>query len=84
VTQAPAAPVGYRGSLEVSSSPEGARVFVNGLLAGTTPLMLGDLSVGSRVVRVELPGHDRWSTSVRIVANERSRVSATLRPSPER
>jgi hypothetical protein len=75
---------GYRGSLAVSSSPSGARVFVNGVPAGATPLLLHDIPAGSRVVRIELDGHERWSAAARIVANEETRVTATLRPASNR
>ena len=59
----------FRGSLTVTSSPEGAQVHLNNVWVGTTPLVALDVPVGSRVVRVELEGHERWSSVVRIVAN---------------
>ena len=74
----------YRGSLAVTSSPEGARVFVNGVSVGATPLLLADMPVGSRAVRVELDGHERWSAAVRVVASEQTRVAAKLLPSSSR
>jgi hypothetical protein len=75
---------GFSGSLAVSSSPEGATVFVNGVAVGATPLVLHDVAVGSRAVRLELPGHERWSSAVRIIASEETRVIVQLRPSPAR
>jgi hypothetical protein len=69
----------FRGSLAVSSSPQGAQVFINGVSVGATPLLLRDLPVGSRAVRVELQGHARWSSQVRVVANERTLAVAELR-----
>jgi hypothetical protein len=72
----------FLGSLAVSSTPSGAQVFVNSVLVGVTPLLLRDLPVGSRVVRVELDGHARWSAAIRIVADERTVVAAKLLPSP--
>ena len=81
-TQQP--PPAYRGSLAVSSSPSGARVFLNGVPAGVTPVLLNDIPVGSRVVRIELDGHERWSATARIVANEETRVTAALRPASNR
>jgi hypothetical protein len=74
---------GYRGSLEVNSVPAGARVFVNNLPAGVTPLLLQNVPVGARVVRLELDGYQRWSSAVSVVANQRLLTKATLRPSPE-
>jgi hypothetical protein len=81
---APPSPAGFRGSLSVSSSPQGAQVFVNGVSVGVTPLVLQDQAVGSRVVRVELDGHERWSSAVRIVANQRTSAVAQLRRSTVR
>jgi hypothetical protein len=51
-------------------------------VVGITPLVLPDVAVGSRVVRVELEGHLRWSAVVRIVANQRTTAVAMLSPSP--
>ena len=56
-------------------------MFVNGVPVGVTPLLLRSLPVGSRAVRVELDGHDRWSAAVRIVADERTVIAAKLQRS---
>jgi hypothetical protein len=74
---------GYRGALALSSSPEGAQVVVNGKVVGQTPVVLNDLPVGSRAVVVRRDGYSSWSTSVRIVAGQRTTVRATLTPSPQ-
>ncbi len=73
-----AAASSYRGSLAIRSAPQGARVFVNGALVGSTPLELANLPVGSRAVRIEADGYERWSASARVVANRQTRLSATL------
>jgi hypothetical protein len=74
-----AAPRGsYRGSLAFRSAPQGARVFINGAFVGSTPLVLENLPVGSRAVRIEADGYQRWSASTQVVANQQTRVSATL------
>jgi hypothetical protein len=76
----PAPVSSFRGSLAVSSSPQGAQVFVNGVSVGVTPLLLRNMPVGSRAVRVELDGHERWSSAVRIVASQRTLAAAKLLP----
>jgi PEGA domain len=68
----------FYGALAVDSEPSGARVFVNGAPAGSTPLILEGVPVGSRVVRVEADAYAPWSSAVRVVANEQTRISATL------
>jgi hypothetical protein len=71
-------PGAFRGSVAVGSSPVGAEVFVNGMPVGRTPLVLTDLPIGSRAVRVTLDGHQPWSRAVQVVANQRTTVTATL------
>ena len=73
-----AAAASYRGSLAIRSAPQGARVFVNGKLVGSTPVLLDNIPVGSRAVRIEADGYQGWSASTRIVANQQTRLSATL------
>jgi hypothetical protein len=76
---APPAPLEReRAPLVVESRPAGARVFVDGTLIGKTPLTLGDVAAGDHAVSLDLDGYRRWSSSVRIVAGERNRVTASL------
>jgi hypothetical protein len=65
-------------ALYVASRPAGASVFLDGKLIGTTPLQIGEVAPGDHTVRLELDGYQRWSSSVRAVAGERSRVAASL------
>jgi hypothetical protein len=78
----PAAPSGDRGTLALSSVPEGAQVMLNGTVVGQTPVVLNDLPAGSRVLLVRREGYSPWSASVRVVANQRTTVRATLTPAP--
>ncbi len=71
---------GYVGSLMVTSDPAGADVSVDGVPQGRTPLAIANLNIGSRVVRVELPGHQRWSWAVSVVANRRTPIAVRLLP----
>jgi hypothetical protein len=71
-------PPQYRGSLVIYSLPPGARVSIDGRVVGVTPLALNGIRVGTRVVRVEAAGFERWSTAARVVANQQTRVTARL------
>jgi hypothetical protein len=64
----------------LSSVPDGAQVLLNGKVVGQTPVVIDDLPVGSRALVVRRDGYQPWSTSVRIVADQRTPVRATLRP----
>lgn len=68
----------YTGALAVDSRPAGAKVFVDGKLVGTTPIALKDVPAGSHAIRLEHDGYRRWSSSVRVVASEQNRVTASL------
>ncbi|MGE3509906.1 MAG: PEGA domain-containing protein, partial [Vicinamibacterales bacterium] len=63
--------------LSVESRPAGAWVFLDGRRIGTTPLRMS-VATGGHVVRLELDGYRRWSSSVRVTAGERNRVTASL------
>jgi hypothetical protein len=78
---APAASAALEGEkvpLTVESRPAGASVFVDGTLIGKTPLTLGEVAAGDHAVSLDLDGYRRWSSSVRIIAGERNRVTASL------
>jgi hypothetical protein len=68
------------GSLQVTSHPSGAQVFVDDSLIGTAPLLLSNVEAGSRRLRVELSGYQIWTRSVQIKPSARLRVSAKLEP----
>jgi serine/threonine-protein kinase len=77
-SQPSAAPERFVGSLAVDSRPTGAKVFMDGTLVGTTPMALPSVPVGSHAIRLEHEGYRHWSSSVRIVASEQNRVTASL------
>ena len=68
----------YSGALDVDSRPTGAKVYLDNKLVGTTPLRVPNLAAGSHAIRLERDGYRRWSSSIRVVAAERNRVTASL------
>jgi hypothetical protein len=75
---------GLVGSLLVNSEPSGAEVLINGVSHGRTPLRVSALPVGSSVVRLELPGYERWSWAVNVAANKRTPLRVKLQPDSRR
>ena len=71
-----------RGVLIVRSNPAGARVTLNGQPAGITPLVLTNLKVGSRAVRLTRDGYAPWTSVVRIVTGQKVTVTADLQGTP--
>ena len=75
----PAAPSGrLTGTLAVDSRPAGAKVYLDGKLVGRTPMSLSSVSAASHTIRLEHDGFRRWSSSVRVLAGEPNRVTASL------
>jgi hypothetical protein len=68
----------YVGRLSVDSRPDGARVFLDGREVGRTPLEVATVSAGEHAIRLERDGYRRWSSAIRVVASERTRVTASL------
>jgi serine/threonine-protein kinase len=80
-TPAPATPgtLGrFAGAVLIESRPTGAKVFLDGKLIGTTPMAMSSVSAGEHAVRLEYDGYRRWTSSVRVVAGEQNRVTASL------
>lgn len=66
------------GALYVLSHPAGASVIVDGQVVGTTPLLVTNVTPGSKTVRLELAGHKPWSSTVHVAVGQRVRVAASL------
>lgn len=62
--------------LEVITEPVGARVTVNGVGWGSTPLALTNLTSGTKRIRVSLPGYE---STERVVGADTNRTRVTLR-----
>ena len=77
---APAAAATQRAALEIVSRPAGAEVFIDGTRVGRTPMSLADVRPGAHTVRLALPEHRLWVTSVELAPGERRRVAASLEP----
>ncbi len=68
------------GVLTVRSDPEGAEVFVNGVLAGTTPLRDWEVVPGEVTLIVRAPGHEPYRADLRIRAGEARTLDLSLEP----
>lgn len=76
------------GDLQVSSTPSGASVYLNGNYQGITsqnegPLDVIGLSPGTYNVVLKKTGYQDYTTSVKIVVGQTSQVLATLQPATQ-
>ncbi len=67
------------GKVEVTSQPEGADVYLDGVPKGQTPVTIDGLSRGKHVVRVVKDGHKPWAKVVTASAKDQA-VTTRLKP----
>lgn len=66
------------GRLEVSSTPPGAQVVVDGRLVGVTPIPRVDLDPGRHAVVLNLAGYDPYTGAIAIEAGKAASLEAVL------
>jgi hypothetical protein len=67
-----------KGSIDVSSSPSGASIFLDGIANGTTPATLDDVIVGSHKVILRKSGYEEWGKTVTVTDGDTTEVDAKL------
>lgn len=66
------------GSIDISSSPSGASIYVDGALKGTTPDTVDDLAEGSYKVVLKKSGYSDWGKIVKVTEGDTTTVDADL------
>ena len=66
------------GAIAVESRPQGALVLIDGRIAGTTPLSIGDVRAGNHTIRIEHDGYRAWTSAVTVNGGDQNRVTASL------
>ena len=69
---------GETGSIEVSSSPAGATILIDGSARGTTPDTLDEIIEGPHKVVLQKSGYEDWGKMVTVEADETAEVDANL------
>ena len=74
------------GTISLNSDPQGADIYMDGWLYGTTPMTMGGIPTGPHVVELKKEGFSDFSTSVAVIENTVTPVTYSLtstRDSPE-
>jgi hypothetical protein len=71
----------YQG-LNVSSNPKGARVMLDGLEKGITPVTLNSIAAGIHILEIEYPGYNPWKSIVDVPETQIQEISINLTPKP--
>jgi hypothetical protein len=66
------------GSIEISSSPSGATIYIDDTASGTTPKTIDDLVAGSYKITLKKSGYQDWGKIVKVEDDETTEVDATL------
>ncbi len=70
------------GTLVITSTPEGAKLLVNGVEKGVTPCELSRIRAGEHTLTLSLAGHQPITHQVTLSAGERVPLSFPLKPLP--
>jgi hypothetical protein len=54
------------GDLSISSSPQGATIFIDGYNEGLTPATFSNIRTGSHAITLQLAGYQDYQTSVMV------------------
>jgi hypothetical protein len=75
-------PPRHTGGIRVVSPAPGATVFIDGSLAGKTPLLRHQLDPGPHFVTVRAVGYEEFVAPVEVKAGQIAEVKAALKPAP--
>jgi hypothetical protein len=78
----PLSPLDTTGSLYILSNPANAKVVLDGLDRGNTPLTLNKLASGTHILELDHAGYYDWKSTVDVPAGGTKTVSSTLNPMP--
>jgi WD40 repeat protein len=70
------------GSIEVTSDPAGAAVYIDDEPAGFTPVTIAGITEGEHTITLEAPGYASWTQEVVVVTDETVTLDAELSPAP--
>ena len=68
------------GTISVSTSPDGAHVFLDGLSLGVAPVWKPGISAGKHTLTVTAGNYYDWSREIQVVSGEVSYITAVLYP----
>ena len=80
ITPPPPPPPTYYGRIIVTSQPQGAKVYLDNVYKGVTPLNLDRVTSGQHHIKLVMAGYQDWSNYVSFSPSRTTTVSADLIP----
>jgi hypothetical protein len=78
----PASQAPETASVQITSSPGGADIYINGAYVGITPLSFQKVAAGTYTVEIRLQGYTSYSTTGQVIPGQNIQLSAALSPVP--
>ncbi|MBN2361038.1 MAG: PEGA domain-containing protein [Deltaproteobacteria bacterium] len=69
---------GAKGSVEIASAPVSARIYIDGVYRGATPLTISNLPAGDHFLRIERNGYDRIVGVLEVIARRTRKSDYSL------
>jgi len=69
-------------SVQITSSPSGADVYVNSAFVGITPFLSQKVNPGTYTVEISMEGYAPYTTTGQVIAGQNIQLSAALSPVP--
>jgi hypothetical protein len=82
VTLVPSGQPPTTASIQVTSDPSGADVYINNNYMGVTPLTAQNVQPGSSTIKIELAGYNPYTSTLQVSAGQALQVNAALSPAP--
>jgi len=80
----PTTPPTYYGRIIATSHPQGAKVYLDNIYKGVTPLNLDRVTAGQHQIKLAKTGYQEWSSYISVSPSRTTTVSADLVPLPAR
>jgi hypothetical protein len=68
------------GRISVSSNPQGAKVYLDNVYQGVTPLNVKNIPLGQHNIRISISGYQEWNSGISVSSSQTTKVSADLMP----
>ena len=73
---------GQSGTIQVSSQPAGALIFIDNACRGITPLTIPSIETGTHSILIRLGGYNDYSSTFTVSAGQAIQIEAQLTPQP--
>jgi len=68
----------YKGSVEVTSVPDGATIYLDGNYAGISPKTISDIPTGVHAITLKKDGYNDWDSEIDIIKGKTVSINARM------